>query len=114
MAAKFYLMSFIFYYYCAAQPILEQHKKRTSKETLFMMHRILSLSAIVAGCTALAIPAAAQDHTFKVNMPGNEQSIAYQSVERFDEVLTDLTGGSVEIDLFANSALGDQESSLEA
>ncbi len=79
-----------------------------------MMHRILSLSAIVAGCTALAIPAAAQDHTFKVNMPGNEQSIAYQSVERFDEVLTDLTGGSVEIDLFANSALGDQESSLEA
>ena len=79
-----------------------------------MMNRILSLPAIAASCWALSLPATAQEHTFKANMPGNEQSIAYQSVERFDEVLAELTNGAVNIDLFANSALGDQESSLES
>jgi len=79
-----------------------------------MMNRVLPIPAIVASCWALALPATAQEHAFKANMPGNEQSIAYQSVERFDEVLTELTAGAVDINLFANSALGDQESSLES
>ncbi|MCA1776568.1 MAG: TRAP transporter substrate-binding protein [Loktanella sp.] len=79
-----------------------------------MIYRILPIPAIVAICGALSLPATAQEHTFKANMPGNEQSIAYQSVERFNEVLTELTAGAVEINLFANSALGDQESSLES
>ncbi|CAN0295585.1 unnamed protein product, partial [Chrysoparadoxa australica] len=87
--------------------------KTTRQEKLKMMNRILSVTAI-ASCLALSLPAAAQDNTFKANMPGNEQSIAYLSVERFDEVLGELTGGAVDIDLFANSALGDQESSLES
>lgn len=79
-----------------------------------MIPRISAVSAFVAGWAVLVTPASAQDHSFKVNMPGNEESIAYQSVERFDQVLTELTGGAVDIALFANSALGDQESSLEA
>lgn len=79
-----------------------------------MMKRIASIPAIAASCLALSLPATAQDQTFKANMPGNEQSIAYLSVERFDEVLGELSGGAVDVDLFANSALGDQESSLES
>ncbi|MFU1478233.1 TRAP transporter substrate-binding protein [Roseovarius sp. C7] len=46
--------------------------------------------------------------------PGTKKSIAYKSVERFDQTLNELTAGAVDIKLFANSALGDQESSLEA
>lgn len=71
-------------------------------------------------CFAVAISALgtgaamAQDAVFRANMPGNEDSIAYKSVERFDQTLNELTGGAVDIKLFANSALGDQESSLEA
>lgn len=71
-------------------------------------------------CFAVAVSAfgagsaIAQDSVFRANMPGNEESIAYKSVERFDQTLNELTDGAVDIKLFANSALGDQESSLEA
>lgn len=68
----------------------------------------------IAVCGAFSTAVSAQEHKFRVNMPGNEESIAYKSVERFDEVLSDLTGGAIDMKLFANSALGDQESSLEA
>ncbi|RVT81539.1 TRAP transporter substrate-binding protein [Rhodobacteraceae bacterium CCMM004] len=68
----------------------------------------VAVSALAAGA------ATAQETTFRANMPGNEESIAYKSVERFDETLNALTGGAVDLELFANSALGDQESSLEA
>ncbi|MHA3976469.1 TRAP transporter substrate-binding protein [Halovulum sp. GXIMD14794] len=73
--------------------------------------RILATSAL---CATLAVPSFAQEHSFRVSMPGNEESIAYLSVERFDEVLTELAGGAIELKLFPNSALGDQESSLES
>ncbi|WP_336099394.1 TRAP transporter substrate-binding protein [Roseovarius sp. CH_XMU1461] len=76
----------------------------TWKTTCFAV----AISALGAGA------AMAQDAVFRANMPGNEDSIAYKSVERFDQTLNELTGGAVDIKLFANSALGDQESSLEA
>lgn len=70
--------------------------------------------ALAAGWIALASPAVAQDFQFRVNMPGNEESIAYKSVDRFNEVLDELTEGAVRLNLFANSALGDQDAALEA
>lgn len=73
--------------------------------------RVLATSAL---CATFAVPSFAQEHSFRVSMPGNEESIAYLSVERFDEVLTELAGGAIELKLFPNSALGDQESSLES
>ncbi|SDE68426.1 TRAP transporter substrate-binding protein [Limimaricola pyoseonensis] len=74
----------------------------------------ISAAATLAATTVLTTAASAQEHEFRVNMPGNEESIAYLSVERFDEVLSELTGDAIALNLFANSALGDQESSLEA
>ncbi|MFY0312660.1 TRAP transporter substrate-binding protein [Leisingera sp. D0M16] len=74
----------------------------------------IAAAVAIAACSAFSTAAFAQEHKFRVNMPGNEESIAYKSVERFDEVLTELTGGATDMKLFANSALGDQESSLEA
>lgn len=70
--------------------------------------------AALAASALLTGAAVAQDIAFRANMPGNEESIAYKSVERFDETLNELTDGALDIKLFANSALGDQESSLEA
>ncbi|MCY0094807.1 TRAP transporter substrate-binding protein [Hoeflea ulvae] len=79
-----------------------------------MTLRALSIATLVAGSMAISLPVSAQEHSFKVSIPGNEESIAYQSVERFREVLAQQTDSSVEVQIFANSALGDQESSLEA
>lgn len=76
-------------------------------------NRIFATATLAAGLV-LSGSAFAQDAEFRVNMPGNEESVAYKSVARFDEVLTELTGGAIKLNLFANSALGDQESSLEA
>lgn len=74
-------------------------------------HWIFAAAALAA---TTALTATAQEHEFRVSMPGNEESIAYKSVERFDEVLSEMTEGAIKLNLFANSALGDQESSLEA
>ena len=79
-----------------------------------MLTSHLRTFVLAAGCAAYALPVAAQDFQFRVNMPGNEQSIAYQSVDRFNTVLGELTDGAVRLNLFANSALGDQDASLEA
>lgn len=79
-----------------------------------MTKTCISALAALAATTALSGVALAQEVQLRANMPGNEDSIAYRSVERFDETLNDLTDGAVDINLFANSALGDQESSLEA
>lgn len=87
--------------------------RQTNKETVMTKVWISALSALTAS-TILSGAVAAQDVRFRANMPGNEESIAYRSVERFNEVLGENTDGAVVINLFANSALGDQESSLEA
>lgn len=79
-----------------------------------MTKTCISALATLAATTALSGAALAQEVELRANMPGNEDSIAYRSVERFDEVLNELTDGAVDINLFANSALGNQESSLEA
>lgn len=79
-----------------------------------MTKTCISALAVLATTTMLSSAAYAQDIQLRANMPGNEDSIAYLSAERFDEVLSELTNGAIEINLFANSALGDQESSLEA
>ncbi|QIE45515.1 TRAP transporter substrate-binding protein [Pseudohalocynthiibacter aestuariivivens] len=77
------------------------------------MKTFTTLAALAMGAVFGTV-GVAQETKFRANMPGNEESIAYKSVERFDEVLQDLTDGNVALRLFANSALGDQESSLEA
>ncbi|RKF13599.1 TRAP transporter substrate-binding protein [Roseovarius spongiae] len=79
-----------------------------------MTFRSLTFAALMTCGAAIAAPVAAQDVTFKLNMPGNAESIAYKSAERFAEKVNELTDGAISAELFANSALGDQESSLES
>lgn len=79
-----------------------------------MLKKSSLLAAVAAVCAAVASPLLASDVTFRVNVPGNEESIAYQSVTKFKEELEKYSDGSIELKVFANSALGDQESSLEA
>lgn len=73
-----------------------------------------TMAALSAGCCILAFPAFAQEFSFRANMPGNEESIAYKSAAHFAEALSEATDGAVRINLFANSALGDQDAALEA
>ena len=66
----------------------------------------LSMSAVSA--------AYAQEFSFKANVPGNEEGIAYLSAKRFADTVAKETGGKVAVRVFHSSALGDQPSSLEA
>lgn len=66
----------------------------------------LSMSAVSA--------AYAQEFSFKANVPGNEEGIAYLSAKRFADTVAKETGGKVAVKVFHSSALGDQPSSLEA
>ena len=66
----------------------------------------LSMSAVSA--------AYAQEFSFKTNVPGNEEGIAYLSAKRFADTVAKETGGKVAVKVFHSSALGDQPSSLEA
>lgn len=80
-----------------------------------MNRRTFAAFALAASVSALAtLPALAQDINFRVNVPGNQDGIAFRSVEHFNEVLKDKSGGSLGTKLFHSSALGDQESSIEA
>tara|TARA_R110002049_G_scaffold23545_3_gene83385 strand:- start:110222 stop:111211 length:990 start_codon:yes stop_codon:yes gene_type:complete len=80
-----------------------------------MNRRTLVALALATSVSALATaPVLAQDATFRVNVPGNEDGIAYRSVEHFSEVLSEKTQGALDVKLFHSSALGDQESSIEA
>lgn len=80
-----------------------------------MNRRTLAALALATSVSALtALPLAAQDINFRVNVPGNQDGIAYRSAEHFSDVLADKTDGALGIKLFHSSALGDQESSIEA
>ena len=58
--------------------------------------------------------ARAQDVQLRANVPGNEEGIAFQSVQHFADIVKDKTGGAVSVKVFHSSALGDQPSSLES
>lgn len=62
---------------------------------------------------ATSLPAMAQME-MKANVPGNEEGISYLGAKRFADLVRERTGGQIDIKVFHSSALGDQESSLEA
>ena len=69
-----------------------------------MNRRTFAAFALAASVSALAtLPALAQDINFRVNVPGNQDGIAFRSVEHFNEVLKDKSGGSLGTKLFHSS-----------
>ncbi len=80
-----------------------------------MNRRTTLIAAIAAALTSVvAGPIAAQDISLRANVPGNEEGIAYQSVQHFADALSKSTDGAIEVDVFHSSSLGDQESSIES
>ncbi|MCP5369044.1 MAG: TRAP transporter substrate-binding protein [Hyphomicrobiales bacterium] len=70
-------------------------------------------AALVLGLSTVTA-AQAQEFSFKANVPGNEEGIAYLSAKRFADAVAKDTGGKIAVKVFHSSALGDQPSSLEA
>lgn len=79
-----------------------------------MMMKPRIMMAAAALCLSVTSSPFAADMSLRVNIPGNEQSLAFKSVEKFKAEFDKITDGTVELKLFPNSALGDQKSSLEA
>ncbi|EKF20160.1 TRAP transporter substrate-binding protein [Nitratireductor pacificus] len=78
------------------------------------MFKKAAMLAMAAGLALSGFSAMAQDVQLKANVPGNEEGIAFRSVQHFADIVKEKTGGEVAIKVFHSSALGDQPSSLES
>jgi tripartite ATP-independent transporter DctP family solute receptor len=82
-----------------------------------MVVRFVSVSLTVLFAIAsitLHTTVSAQEFSFKANVPGNEEGIAYLGAKRFAEVVAEKSGGKIAVKVFHSSALGDQVSSIES
>ncbi|WP_404933836.1 TRAP transporter substrate-binding protein [Nitratireductor sp. L15S-10] len=78
------------------------------------MFKKAAMLAMAASLALSGFPAMAQQIQLKANVPGNEEGIAFRSVQHFADLVKEKTGGEVAVKVFHSSALGDQPSSLES
>jgi len=75
--------------------------------------KFVSMTALVAGALALAMPALAADYTLSVNTALATSDPLYKGLESFVTGVAEASGGRMEVKLFPNSQLGPDEDVLE-
>tara|TARA_B100000676_G_scaffold214013_1_gene210440 strand:- start:243 stop:1217 length:975 start_codon:yes stop_codon:yes gene_type:complete len=65
-------------------------------------------------CLITFIVNANAEISFKTNVPGNKESIAYKSAQKFADEARKASNGEINIKVFDSSALGDQVSSIQS
>ena len=77
------------------------------------MKNIIKHSVLLFCLIAFTINANAEV-SFKVSVPGNKESIAYLSAQKFADEAKKASGGKINIKVFDSSSLGDQVSSIQS
>ena len=65
-------------------------------------------------CLITFIVTANAEVSFKTSVPGNKESIAYLSAQKFADEAKKASNGEINIKVFDSSALGDQVSSMQS
>lgn len=83
------------------------------KKVLFLMVFVLSLSFIMMGCQSNDAATGNETLVLKFGMVAGNQSNEYKAAEKFAEIVSANSDGSIKIELFPNSQLGDDRAMIE-
>jgi len=87
--------------------------KKTKTVICLILVMILILSVSACGKTAESDVASNEPRTIKLSVCVNEKDGFYVAAAKFEELVEERTGGNINIEIYPNSTLGDERTTIE-